>query len=77
VIEILSPATAERDKGLKQKLYAKFGVQEYWLVHPDKKTIEVMTLAEEGFKRAGIYKEEATLKSPLLKGISIKVGEIF
>jgi len=77
VIEILSSATAERDKGLKQKLYAKFGVQEYWLVDPEEKTIEVMTLAEEGFESAAIYKEEATLKSPLLKGISIDVGEIF
>ncbi len=77
VIEILSPATAERDKGLKQKLYAKFGVQEYWLVDPDKKAVEVMGLAEEGFESTGVYQEEATLDSPLLKGISIDIREIF
>lgn len=77
VIEILSPATAERDRGLKQKLYARFGVQECWLVDPDRKVIEVISLREKGFESTGVYREEAILKSPLLKGISIKVREIF
>ena len=77
VIEILSSATADRDKGLKQKLYANYGVQEYWLVDPDKRVIEVMTLGEGGFESTGIYQEGAILKSPLLRGISIKVSEIF
>jgi Uma2 family endonuclease len=77
VIEILSPSTAERDKGLKQKLYAKFGIQEYWLVDPDKKVIEVMSLGEGGFESTGVYQEEATLDSPLLKGISMDVREVF
>jgi Uma2 family endonuclease len=77
VIEIFSPFTAERDKGLKQKLYAKFGVQEYWLVDPDTKTIEVMSLGERGLESVGVYPEKATLKSPRLRGLSIKVREVF
>ncbi len=35
VVEILSTATAGRDQTLKRALYAKHGVQEYWLVDPD------------------------------------------
>jgi len=77
VIEILSSTTAERDKGLKQKLYAKSGVREFWLVDPDKKIIEVMSLGEGGFESTGIYKAEAMLKSPLLEDISISIREIF
>jgi Uma2 family endonuclease len=77
VIEILSPTTAERDKGLKQKLYAKFGVREYWLVDPDKKAIEVMSFGEGGFESSGIYGEGAKLKSPLLEDICINIAEIF
>ena len=34
VIEILSPATADRDRGYKRALYARHGVAEYWLVDP-------------------------------------------
>jgi len=77
VVEILSPATAQRDKELKQKLYAKFGVREYWIADPDTKTIEVMSLAEEGFESIGTYQEGTMLESPLLRGLSIEVREIF
>jgi Uma2 family endonuclease len=77
VIEILSSATADRDRGLKQKLYAKFGVREYWLVDPDKETIEVLALAEEGFENIGAYQRGEILESPLLKGIPLAITEIF
>ena len=77
VVEILSPATAQRDKELKQKLYAKFGVREYWIADPNTKTIEVMSLAEEGFESVGTYQEGTVMASPLLRGLSIEVREIF
>ena len=34
VVEILSPSTAYRDRGLKLDLYRKSGVGEYWIVDP-------------------------------------------
>ncbi|PIU56360.1 MAG: restriction endonuclease [Chloroflexi bacterium CG07_land_8_20_14_0_80_45_17] len=77
IIEILSSATAGKDRGLKQKLYAKFGVSEYWLVDPDKETIEVLTLAEEGFESIRAYQRGEILESPLLKGIPLALTEIF
>ncbi len=46
VIEILSPATSERERTLKRKLYAKYGVKEYWIVDPEEKSIEVMALTK-------------------------------
>ena len=48
VVEILSPATAERDRTLKLDLYAQHGVQEYWIVDPDPKTITVLVRAGKG-----------------------------
>lgn len=75
VIEILSPATSERDRILKRKLYAKYGVKEYWIVDPEEKSIEVSTLGKKGFKTIGIYK--TSLQSPLLKGLFIDLSEIF
>ena len=41
VVEILSPATAERDRTLKLDLYAQYGVKEYWIVDPDAETSTV------------------------------------
>lgn len=40
VVEILSPSTAERDRGLKLKLYRRQGVPEYWIVDPEAETVE-------------------------------------
>ncbi len=75
IIEILSPATAERDRTYKRTLYARNGVKEYWLVDPDKRTIEVMILTEEGFQQVGVYNK--TLTSPILPGLSLNLSEVF
>ena len=77
VIEILSPGTAERDRGLKRKLYAKYGVREYWIVDPDERTVEVMKLGEAGFETASVYRKGEILTSPLLKGFRLNLEEIF
>jgi len=37
VVEILSPATATKDLKVKRAWYEKYGVKEYWLVHPTDK----------------------------------------
>ena len=44
VVEILSPSTADRDRELKLRLYARHGVREYWIVDPDERTVQVMLL---------------------------------
>ena len=76
VVEILSPSTAERDRTLKKKLYAKYGVQEYWLVDSEAQTVEVLTLGERGYERAGLYGKGETLESPLLPGLRIPLDEV-
>lgn len=79
VIEILSEATAERDRTYKKTLYARYGVKEYWLVDPATKTIEVLELHEQGFERIALcfLEKGAVLESPLLAGLSIDVAEVF
>jgi Uma2 family endonuclease len=41
IIEIASPLTAERDRGIKRERYAYFGVPHYWIIDPDARQIEV------------------------------------
>ncbi len=77
VVEILSPATAERDKGYKRALYARHGVKEYWLVGTDAGTITVLLLEETGYEVIGTFGEDDTLTSPTLMGFSLSVDEIF
>ena len=41
VVEILSPSTFYKDLRRKMAAYSQFGVQEYWIVDPEKQTIEL------------------------------------
>ena len=47
VIEVTSPSTEERDRGLKLDRYRHYGVPEYWVVDPDERTVEVWRFAED------------------------------
>ncbi len=73
VVEILSPATAERDRTLKLDLYARHGAHEYWIVDPDARTIMVLRRGERRFEVAGIYGAEQTARSPILEGFTFNL----
>ena len=47
MVEILSPTTAHRDRGVKRKLYDRQGVSVYWIVDPDARAVEVWTFGTE------------------------------
>lgn len=77
VVEILSPSTAERDRQVKRKLYAKYGVREYWMIDPPSKTAEVLTLSQGLLETWQVFPDGTTLTSPLLPGLVITVAELF
>ena len=39
-VEVLSPSTAGRDRGIKRRLYQQAGVPEYWIVDLDSRLVE-------------------------------------
>ena len=47
VVEILSPSTAHRDRGIKLDLYARCGVREYWIVDPDEDRVDVWRFGDD------------------------------
>ena len=47
VIEILSPTTATRDRGIKHRLYERQGVAEYWIVDPEERAVDVWRVGGE------------------------------
>ena len=77
VIEILSPGTKSKDLDIKRKLYAKYGIREYWTVDPAAKTLEISLWSEAGYQSAGVYPHTALVSSPLLPDLELPLAEIF
>ena len=77
VVEVLSPATADRDRTIKLNLYAEHGVNEYWIVDPYTRTIMVLLRGDSRFEVSGIFGEGQTLQSPTLEGLSFQLEEVF
>lgn len=47
VVEVLSDSTARYDRVSKMDVYAEFGVDEYWILDANAKTLEVFDLTQE------------------------------
>lgn len=77
VVEILSPGTAKWDADVKRQLYARFGVQELWLVDPQARTIEVATPRDGVLLTSEVYYPGVTVASPLLPGFTLDVERLF
>ena len=79
VVEIGSKWTRRRDETIKQKLYERFAVPEYWIVNPDVDAITVFRLAESRYERAAELSLDTgdVLSTPLLPGLEMPLAEIF
>lgn len=79
VIEIVSPGVdnERRDRVAKRQLYGKYGVKEYWVVNPYKRTIEVYLLKGRTLRLKATYTEQDELVSSVLAAFTCKVEEIF
>jgi Uma2 family endonuclease len=77
VIEILSPSTAELDRIPKRKTYSAAGVQELWLVDPEKKTIEVYRLQTDSQHPAAVHQATDSFQSSCLPGLTFDGAAVF
>ena len=80
VVEITSPSTAARDRGVKLERYRLYGVPEYWVVDPDDRTVEVWALGEDADEPLVLGPEDtlrwAPAEAPNGPVLEIDVGEL-
>ncbi len=72
VVEVLSPSTAARDRGVKAGLYLEAGVAEVWLIDPRAQAIEIQTAAGE---RA--IKGNETATSEAIPDFAMRPADLF
>jgi len=76
IVEVISPSTEKRDRGVKFEDYAFHGVGEYWIIDPDAETVELHRLTEDGYPPAA-RQSEGLLESDVIPGFTISVRAIF
>jgi Uma2 family endonuclease len=79
VIEILSRSTRKLDEQLKLRAYERYGVQEYWMFDPARKSVQRWERRSERLVSAPFLSAGAkdVLTSPLLPGFELPLDEIF
>ncbi|MBI4493630.1 MAG: Uma2 family endonuclease [Chloroflexi bacterium] len=77
VVEVLSPSTEARDRGIKLRRYAAAGIPHYWIVDPEARTIESYRLGEQGYERAGIYGPGSSFHPELFPGLEIAIDDLW
>ncbi len=77
VIEVLSPATALKDRKEKKTLYEKYGVREYILADPLEGYVERYVLESGRYGVPEIFGPQDMLRLNSIEGIEIPLSEAF
>jgi Uma2 family endonuclease len=77
LVEVLSPSTSKRDRGVKLQLYARFGVRFYFVVDPQAETVQPYELVVADYRELPVLRGEDQLTCPLFPGISMPVSRLF
>lgn len=76
VVEILSPSTKARDRGVKFKDYQAHRVEEYWIIDPEDNTAEQYHLFGEEYQLI-LKSAVGDIKSFAVEGFQIPIRAIF
>lgn len=74
IIEIASPATQNRDYGIKLFKYRTAGVREYWIVNPMKEIVNVYDFEKE--IQNGLYSFDDEIPVAIYPGFSIRISDL-
>ncbi len=79
MIEIASPGAENmrRDRIMKRQVYGKFGVNEYWVVDPASRTVEVYQPHNNTLQLAATLSVDDELTSAVLPDFTCSVSSIF
>lgn len=77
VCEILSPATASKDREVKMPLYAHYGVAFAWLVDPQARTLEAYQLERGAWREVARYSDADKVAVPPFEAVTIDLAGLW
>ncbi len=77
LVEILSPSTTDRDWGAKAKLYARFGVEHYWVVDPDERILTTFSRSGAAYIQLARHSGDEIVRSALFPDLAIDLSKVW
>ena len=77
MVEVLSVSSVHRDRVNKKRIYAEFGVREYWIVDIEKKRLEAFDLTGDVPVLQAIAAGSDVFEPNLFPGLKIPLSELW
>lgn len=77
VCEIASPSTVRRDKVQKRSIYHRCGVEHYWILDPDERTLSVHRRQEEAYLIVLCAGPDETVRAEPFEGVELSLPALF
>ena len=77
VVEVLSPSTQSRDRGIKMRSYAAGGIPHYWILDTAHRTLEAYRLGPSGYESVGVYGTDSTFRPELFPALEISGDDLW
>jgi Uma2 family endonuclease len=75
--EVLSRSTEKADRADKLAIYAAAGVRHVWLVHPIRRTLEVMRLHEGKWLTLAVHRDDQRVRVEPFDAIELELGGLW
>ena len=77
VVEVSTSGTVAFDRLTRYDTYEYAGVPEYWIIHLERRTVEVFVLEGDEYFSLGVFDGEQKVPSRLISWLSVRVDQFF
>jgi len=77
IIECVSPGHESHDQRTKRRWYAEFGIPNYWLLDPFKRTLDCLVHRDGAFHDDAAGQGTEEVRPSLFPGLVLRLGEIW
>jgi Uma2 family endonuclease len=77
VCEVLPPSTYKKDRVIKMKVYAQYGVAYLWLIDPLARTLEAYALQDGHWTVDGLYQDLDEVSAAPFDALPIALGDLW
>ena len=77
VCEVLSPSTLSKDRVLKMRVYARYGVAFLWLADPLARSLEAYALDDGRWTVTGLYREQDAVAAAPFEAMTLALGDLW